>query len=68
MLPDWASGSERLLPLVSLAALLDLPTEAPRDLVEAFVLHAAGRECVVIVDALDDVRTLALRDLRKHLY
>ena len=53
---------QRLLPLVSLAALLGLPVEAPGEQVEAFALQAAGRECLVTVDALRDVRTLALRD------
>ena len=62
MLLDAGPRGERLLPLVSLAALLGLPVEAPGEQVVAFALHAAGRECLVIVDALRDVRTLALRD------
>lgn len=62
MLLDAGPRGERLLPLVSLAALLDLPVEPTGEQVVAFALHAAGRECLVIVDALRDVRTLALRD------
>ena len=61
-LPVLLEAGDRLLPLVSLAALLGLPTEGPGEQVQAFLLHAVGRECLVVVDALSDVRTLALRD------
>ena len=57
----------RVVPLVDLRVLLDLPAAVQSDTQKALILHADGAEFGLLADSIDGVRNLSLADIHPPL-